>query len=308
MTTEAPPAPTAPEPTPAPAPAPEPTPTPPAPEPTPAPPAPEPTPAPAPTPISPDGKLSENWFLSLGDEFAPHSKDLAKHKDIRSLITELQYYRKAGVEYPGENADPRAIERFRAAAQVPETPAGYELASLPMPEGMEPDSALTEAVATAAHAHHAPPAAVRAIAAAAAEVLATRAAEAAKAEAAAFKAAQDALVAEWRGDYAAKASTVRHLTNVFAAQAGIPEDSPHIQALANNPDFARMMLQVSKLTAEDRIQTPTGFGDLRSAAERIRDITAGTDPTWGKKYTSGTREEKLAAYEYVKSLREKAAQ
>ena len=69
-----------------------------------------------------------------------------------------------------------------------------------------------------------------------------------------------------------------------------------------------MMLAVSKLTSEDRVHTPSGFGDLKSPAQRIAEITSGQDPVWGRKWTTGTREETAEAYEFVKALREKAAQ
>jgi hypothetical protein len=274
------------------------------------PPAPPPPPDPPPPPaIGPDGKLSDNWFLALGDEFAPHAKDLAKHKDLRSLIKELDYFRKNGVEYPGDGAKPEAVERFRRAAGVPDSPEGYGLTAeaMALPEGMEFDGELAQAVAQAAHAAHAPPAAVAAMAKTFNEILAKRTADAIAAEKAARKAAQDALVADWRGDFAANASTVRHLTSKLAETAGLLPDDPQITELANQPAFARMMLQVAKLTSEDRIHSPAGFGDLKSPAQRIVDIQTGKDPVWGEKYTKGTREERLAAYEFVKSLRAMAA-
>lgn len=307
MTTDAPPAPAAapaqPEPTPAPT-----TPSASAPPPEPAPAVPSPAPAPdAPPPaprIGADGKLGENWFLDLGDEFSAHAADLGKHKDIRSLITELDYFRKNGVEYPGEGAPQQAIDRFRKIAGVPETPDGYNLTaeSLALPEGMELDQELATAVASAAHKHHAPPAAVMAIAQEFNALLGKRTAEAAKAQAAAVKSAQDALVAEWQGDYQTNASTVRHLTTQFAQAAGIPADSPDVPALANNPTFARMMMQISKHISEDRITQPTGFGDLRSPAQKIADIKAGKDPVWSEKWHSKSEADRLAAYKHVESL------
>jgi hypothetical protein len=277
----------------------------------PAPPAPalQPDPTPAPPPaISPDGKLGENWFLSLGDEFAPHAKDLGKHKDLRSLITELDYFRKSGVAYPADaDGDPKAGERFRAVAGVPESPEGYGLSAeaLKLPEGMEFDADLAAAVSKAAHAAHTPPAALHAIAKAFNDTLAerTKAAEAAAAKA--REEVKSSLVDAWRGDFAANASTVRHLANRLAESAGILPDDPAVAELANQPAFARMLLEVSKLTGEDRIHTPSGFGDLKSPAQKIAAIQDGSDPVWGAKYRNGTREEKLAAYEHIKALRAK---
>ena len=120
-------------------------------------------------------------------------------------------------------------------------------------------------------------------------------------------AAQDVLVKEWRGDYATNASIVRHLCDTLGASAGIAPDDASFAALQNNPAFARLMMQVSRRAGEDPTRTPSGFGDLRSPIERVREITSGRDTEWGRKYTQGTREEREAAYEFVKALREKAA-
>jgi len=256
--------------------------------------------------IGPDGKLADDWFLALGDEFAPHAKDLGKHKDIRSILTELDYFRKNGVEYPGEGAPQSSIERFRKIAGVPDDPNGYGLTAeaMNLPEGMEFDSELAEHVAKAAHAAHAPPAAVAAIAKTFNEILAKRTADAVAAQQKAHQEAQDALVAEWRGDFATNASTVRHIAGKLAESAGVSEEGA--SALANNPDFARIMLSVAKLTQEDGIRTPTGFGDLRSAEQKISDIKEGRDPHWSAKYNSKLEADKLAAYEHIKRLREQA--
>jgi len=298
-----------PDPTPAPAPTPDPAPVPaPSPDPTP---APAPVSAPPPPPaITPDGKLSENWFLSLGDEFAPHAKDLSKHKDIRGLVTELNYFRKNGAEYPTQDSKPEAIDRFRAIAGVPDSPEGYGLTaeSMQLPEGMAFDADLAAAVAKAAHATHTPPKALAAIAGAFNAILADRTKAAEAEAAAAHEAAKSALVEKWRGDFVANTSTVRHLTNTLAQSAGLDPTDPAIGGLADQPAFALLMFQMSRLIGEDRVHTPAGFGNLKSPAQQIAEIMAGTDPAWGQKYTKGTRQEKQEAYAHLKRLREMAAQ
>lgn len=219
----------------------------------------------------------------------------------------MDYYRKNGVEYPGDGAVPQAVERFRKIAGVPETPEGYGITaeSVQLPAGMEFDAELAQAITAAAHKTHTPPAALQAIVGEFNNILANRQADAAKQAEAAKKAAQDQLVAEWRGDFAANASTVRHLAATFANEAGILPDDPGLVELANNPTFARLMFQVSRRSREDTISVPSGFGSLKSPAQQIAEIKAGTDPVWGQKWVNGTREEKAAAYQYVKALQEK---
>ena len=272
-------------------------------------PPPAPTPAPATPKIAPDGKLAEGWFLDLGDEFAAHAKDLGKYKDMRSILTQLDYFRKNGVAYPAEGAAADVVERFRAVAGVPDSPEGYGLTAeaMKLPEGMTFDAELAGEMAKVAHATHAPPAVVTALAKTWNTLLEKRLGDAQVEAAKAQTAAQDVLVKEWRGDYATNASIVRHLCDTLGASAGIPVDDPSFAALQNNPAFARLMMQVSRRAGEDPTRTPSGFGDLRSPIERVKEITSGRDPEWGKRYTQGTREERQAAYEFVKVLREKAA-
>lgn len=258
--------------------------------------------------IGPDGKLAENWFLDLGDEFAAHAPDLSKHKDIRSIITELDYFRKNGVEYPTDNSPANAIERFRKIAGVPSSPDGYGLTAenVKLPEGSEFDADMAKAISEAAHRTHAPPAAVAAIVEKFVEINQQRALDAQAAHAKALQTAQDELVQSWRGDYQTNAATVRHITSKLSETAGIDSSDPSITMLANTPAFARMMLEVSKLTSEDRITTPSGFGDLKSPSQKIADIKAGNDPHWSPKYNSRNEQDKLAAYEHIKRLREEA--
>ena len=269
----------------------------------------EPISAPAASLFTEDGKLGKDWFLKLGDQFAPHAADLGKITDIRTLLTERDYFRKNGVEYPAADAQPQTVDRFRKIAGVPDTADGYGLTAekMQLPAGMEFDSELANAVMAAAHKTHTPPAALQAIVGEFNTLLAKRTADAVAAEAQAKQAAQDALVAEWRGDFTMNSSTARHMANKLGESAGLPVDSPEVSALANTPAFAKMMLAVSKMFSEDGVTAPAGFGDMRAPADRIAAIESGTDPQWGQKYTKGTTQERQEAYEYVKSLREKAA-
>lgn len=232
--------------------------------------------------------------------------DLGKHKDIRSLITELNYFRKAGVEYPVLGSSEEVVGRWKSIAKVPDAPEGYNVSAEGLPEGVVFDAELAAAITKAAHGTHTPPASVQAMAKAFNDVISKRMADSQAADAKLKQDAQDALVAEWRGDFESNASTVRHITNKLAEVAGLPAEDPAIVAMSSTPAFARIMLATAKALSEDGTRVPTGYGDLRSPADRIRDIESGTDPVWGKKYREGTTDERLAAYEYVAALREKA--
>lgn len=280
-------------------------------EPTPTPaagtPPPDPTaPPPAPPAIAPDGTLSENWFLALGDGYAEHAADLGKFKNLQDLITERDYFRKNGVVYPdGDDISAEQVERWKTVAKVPADAKGYGLT----PESMgipaeQFDAELADTVASAALAAHAPPGVVTKIVAAFNEVLAKRVAEAADAQKKQQGAAQNELIQKWGSDFQANASTVRHLTNRLGETAGVSQEDA--ARLANDPAFAKLMLEVSRQTREDGTRMPAMAGDLRSPQQRLDDIRSGTDPVWGKKYLSGTEEEKMQAYEVIKRLTEAA--
>lgn len=248
--------------------------------------------------IGADGKLGENWFLGLGDEFSAHAKDLSKHKDIRSIITELQYNRKNGVEYPSGNSTEATVSRWKSVAGVPETAEGYNLAA---PEGSEADSELISIVSAAALKSHAPPQIVEAIAAAYNEVMVKRSEENRKEAEKQFAEAQDSLVKSWGSDFENNASTARYMTKKLAESAGIT-DTQQLDAMLALPDFSRLMVQIAKNNREDSITHPTGYGDLRSPADRIEAIRSGKDPVWGEKWKSGD----VDAYNFVAKLRQEA--
>ncbi len=288
---------------------------------TPATPAAPSTSPPADTPSSPsapligaDGSLGENWFTALGDEFAPHAADLGKYKNLRDLVSQYRFFQKNGVEYPGADAPAAAVDRFRQIAGVPQDPAGYGLTAeaMKLPEDMTFDSELAQVISGVAHAHHTPPAALMAIAGKFNEVLAARTEAARQETARGREAAKAALIDTWKGDFQANASTVRHLAGQLAQQAGIAPDDPMMAGFMENistqPALARMMHAMSKLIAEDNVTAPGGFGSLKSPAQQLEDIKAGRDPVWSPRMTSKDERERLAAYEHMKGLREKAGQ
>jgi len=259
------------------------------------------TPA-APSYFNPDGSFGENWQLGLGDEFSPHAAALAPFKDVKSLAKSYVHFRSTGPAYPGEQSSPEDVQRFRAVAQVPieGTAAAYGIA-LP-DDATDLNRATMDRLAKAAHEAHVPAAGFQKI------VMEYKAMEeAARQEyadgiAAEDKAAQDALVGEWRGNYEPNKSIVRHIATTFATQAGVDPESAAFQGMLDNPAFARVMLEVSKATQEDRISAPAGMGDLRAPQQVADSIMEGKDPTWGEKYVSGTREEKVAAAREVARL------
>ena len=256
-----------------------------------------------PSPFGTDGKLSENWHLSMGDEFAPHAETLKRFGSVSDLAKSYVHLRGTGPGYPGENATTDEIARFRQLAKVPASPAEYGIQKPDnLPPGMEWNESFLSQMADVAHKNHIPAPAFQALVQAQLAHAQTHAQSTESTRAAEIKAAQDGLVAEWRGDYENNLATVRHLTSRYAERAGIPEDSPHLAALMNNPDFARIVHQVSTLTAEDGIRAPSGMGDLRTPRQIANDIMAGKDAQWGEKYMAGDR----AAMEHVGRLLQKA--
>lgn len=258
----------------------------------------------APSFVGADGAFAEKWYEQLPPEFSPHHSQLGTFKDVAGLAKSYIHMRANGPSYPGTNATEEDVARFRQIAQVPEKPEGYGIAKPEsLPEGLEWDDNVVNRVLQVAHKHHVPAAALKAIIAEHTAIEGERAAAYKDASAKAQQDAQNELVNEWRGDFEANSSKARHMAGVLANNAGIPEDSPALAQLANNPAFAKLMMQVTKLTGEDGMRAPAGFGDLRSAQQQADEIMAGKDAVWGAKYLEGD----IAAMEHVGKLLQKAA-
>jgi hypothetical protein len=231
---------------------------------------------------------------------------LSKHKNIGSLIKELQYNRtKNGTPYPGEDSSEEDVAGYRQANGVPEKPEGYGInaENAKLPEGVPFDEEMAGVISQAAHELHAPPAVVAGLMEKYNEIMSTRVAEHAKTQAEAQAASRDTLAKEWGGDYEGNSSTVRHLTTVLAEAAGIPHDSQDIPMLANNPAFAKIMMQVNANVSEDSMTMPQGFGNIQSPQEKINAIKAGDDPVWSPLLKSRNEADRLKVYEHMNGLK-----
>ena len=244
-----------------------------------------------------DGTFTENWHQAFGDEFSAYGETAARFKNPGDLLKSYVHLRQTGPSYPDATATPDQVERFRQLANVPANPEGYNL-PIPeqLPEGVSFDKALADDFAKLAHQHHVPAPALRALMDRQLAIATAQAAEHAQAIAKAQEEARSSLITEWKGDYTSNLSTIRHLTERFGEAAGIPETE--VRQLADNPAFARIMHQVAKLTREDSVSAPAGFGDLRSSAERADAIIGGKDPQWSERYANGDP----AAYQLVTKL------
>jgi hypothetical protein len=256
----------------------------------------------APVSFNPDGTFGENWHTALGDEFSPHAATLANFKNVGALAKSYLHMRATGPAFPDENASPEDVSRFRALARVPVegTPTAYGLA---IPEGASDlDKGVFDTIAKVAHANHVSAPGLKAIVDTFTGLQAAEVQKIVDAQTAQAKAAEDALVGEWRGNFEANKSTVRHLAGKLAEQAGVNPETPAFAAMVNNPEFARIILQVSKLTSEDGVRSPSNLGDLRSAQQKADAIMNGTDPVWGLQYTKGDTQQRGAAYVEVSRL------
>lgn len=252
--------------------------------------------------IGADGKLGENWFLALGDEFSTKAKDLGKHKHIRTILQELDYTRKNGVEYPSDSSTENSVSRWNQIANVPESAEGYDLASY-LPKGDDLDPGFVDKISQAAYKSHAPPQVVAAIAKAYTEYAAIKLEQFEKEIQQNFAQAQDSLIKDWGSDFEVNASKSRYLTGKLAERAMIT-DTTQLEEMLAMPDFHRIMLQVGKEVREDSVTHSSGYGDLRSPQDRIESILNGSDPVWGAKWKAGDPD----AYNFVGTLRELASQ
>jgi hypothetical protein len=252
----------------------------------------------APVHFAADGTLGENWHTALGDEFAPSADALKNFKTVKDLAKSYLHFRKTGPTYPGADATPEDVARYRQMSQVPEAPEGYGIAKpAELPAGVDWDDSAVASIAAVAHQHHVPAAALQAIVAKQLEIEGQRAATAQAAQAASLQEALQSLMTELQGGYETGIQKVRHLTDTLAGAAGIT-DALAVGRLASDPAFVRMMLAVSNRISEDGVRPPPGFNDLRSPAQRIEDIRTGKDRDWSEKYAAGDPK----AMDYVAGL------
>lgn len=256
--------------------------------------------------FNPDGTFGDGWAAGLGDEFSPHADALKDFKDVKGLAKSYLHFRKTGPAYPSEGAQPEDVTRFRGLAQVPVegTPTAY---GITLPDtASDLDKSVMDRLSKVAHDGHLSAPGFQKVVAEYQKIQAEVAQQFSDEQAAQAKAAEDALVADWRGDFETNKSTVRHWATTLASSAGVDPSDPAFSTMVENPAFGKMMLEVSKLVREDGIRTPAGLGDLRSPDQRANSIMDGSDPVWGEKYLNGTDEEKAAAYGEVSRLLNKA--
>lgn len=257
-------------------------------------------PAPA-TPATPaagaptdfQNSLPENWITALGDEYAPHAEALKNFKSVGDLAKSYLHFRKTGPAYPDENSTPQDIERFRTLAKVPETPEGYALTRPEsLPDGVLWDDTVAAELAAVAHKYHIPAPALKALAEAQVTAEAKRAADYTVQQQQAQAQLQTELTAvlgkgaEWERNTA----NIRHLVGTLAEKAGLDADSQDVKSLFASGAAIKILHQVAKLTQEEGIRTPTGYGDLRTNQQRASDIMRGKDPEWSQKYKEGDPE------------------
>lgn len=264
------------------------------------------TPPASPPPAEPpafSADLPEGWHLKLGDEFANHTETLQRFKNVGDLAKSYIHARQMKPAFPGADAAPQDVAAWRQLAGVPETPEGYAITKPEdFPESLEWSDDRVKQFSELAHKWHVHPGFLKE-AMAMDTTLQAAAYERAKGEIAAQQAAAtDALIKAWGPKFDENSSKVRHLAGRLAEHT--EADPAAVQALANNPTFARMMLKVNEMLAEDSTRTPAGLSDVRGPQQRASDIMAGKDAEWGEAYLRGDRQ----AMELVSKLLQEAAQ
>lgn len=251
------------------------------------------TPTSATTPTALPTELPPNWFMQFGDKFAQHAPTLERFKTPEDLVKSFLHFRTAGPAYPGAEATPDDVEKFRAIAQVPKDAAGYALTPPEnLPAGLEWNAEAMNKIAEIAHANHVPAPAMQALVAAQMEMETARLTAQANAEATRIAEAR-AEMQKTLGtghDFERNAGMINHMITTLADKAGIAPDSPGLAAIGTNPDALKLIFQVVKMTSEDNVRRPAGFSDLRTKAQRADDIMSGKDPDWSSKWKTGDPE------------------
>ena len=240
--------------------------------------------------LGPAGALPKDWALQIGDEYAPYNDQANTFSSIGGLLKSYQSLRSTQPSYPGADATTDQIASWRTASKVPAaaTAEAYGITKpADLPEGVPWDNDYAEAIAAAAHASHAPAGVVQAITKASNEYMLATVDKIRESQAQAQKQAKDELIQAWGADFEARASTARHTIATFAAEAGLDPADPALAAIINSTAGQRLFHAVSSHIGEDRVRTPAGYGDMRSAQQQAEEIMAGSDQHWGAKYRDG---------------------
>lgn len=252
--------------------------------------------------IGADGAFGENWHTALGDEFSPHSAQLGTFKNVAGLAKSYLHLRSTGPAYPGEGATDDDISRYRSLAQVPSegTPMGY---GIQLPTELSPaEQGMYDRISKVAHGAHVSGPGLKAIIGEYQKIQGEIQSGFDQEAQAQQKAAVDQLIGKWGKDFEANKSTARHMISTLADEAGISPDVAGFTELMNNPLMAQMAYAMAQRVAEDGTRLPSGYSDMRSPQQRAKDIMSGKDSNWGKKYTEGSTEDRLAAYNEVGRL------
>lgn len=102
------------------------------------------------------------WLTSVPEELRGHEvfKTIDKPAEVYQRLIDLTEKSKDMVVIPKENATPEETAAYRKALGIPESPEGYELEEINLPEGMARDELLRKKFLDTAHQLHFTPAQV----------------------------------------------------------------------------------------------------------------------------------------------------
>lgn len=220
--------------------------------------------------VNADGSFTEGWHASLGEGY----EGFSKFKNVGDLAKSYRHLESKQPAYPGEDAKPEDVARFRQLAGVPDSVEGYGLkAPEQLPEGVAWDGKTMERFAAVAHQYHVSAQAMQALAG---EFLAYQGDVAAmiqKDQVGGVERAREELQKAWGNDFGTKIQTAENVHKSLLPSLGVSTDSEEAKDLAKNPLYVRLLHEVSRYMRGDSkaVATPSG-GDVLGGKERAQDI------------------------------------
>jgi hypothetical protein len=225
--------------------------------------------------IGQDGNFSDGWLDRLPPDLADAKPTLGKYRSLAELskahysLQQTLGKKATAIQPLSEKSTPEEVANYRKVMGIPETPDGYKLNEMQLPEGMEfPDS--FKEFSNIAHKHHASPAMMKELSAHMVVI------EQQKMEAAIGMAHERLqkgvadLKEEWKGNYDAN---INQATRA-AKTVGLDINSPGLA----DPNVVKALSRMAAMLSEDKLVQGNFSATANPGKARSESIMKGNDP------------------------------
>ena len=235
-----------------------------------------------------DGTFAPDWTQHLPEELGDSRTSLSRFRNVADLgKSYLEAQRLIGqkaniVALPGKDAKPEEVAAYRKALGVPEKVEEYAFKPETLPDGVEWNDELVKPIAAIAHKHNIPPAAMRELAAAQAEIESKRGEMIGQQLHQELETGKAELQKEW-GDSFDK-NIVRAAT--AAKLVGADPHSPGFR----DPAVVKALFALSQKLSDDNFVTSDGQPMTTGGPAAAKDIQTNPGNPYYERYQKGEKD------------------